>query len=229
MIKAILFDFNGVIVDDEPYHHKAFTEALKNVDISISDEDYFGLLGTNDVTFVQMISESKQKNLSENEIQTIIDEKRKIYWKLIDEKLPIFDGAVNLIKSASYKFELGIVSMARRDEIEGILERVGIRNLFSTIVSTDEVSICKPDPTCYNLGFSQIDKIRTKKGKNPMTRNECLVIEDSPPGVSAGKAAGLNVLGVTNTVSANDLRNAGADCVTKTLVDWTTDAVIRVF
>src|SRR5207245_2026242 len=107
----------------------------------------------------------------------------------------------------------GIVSMARRHEIDFVLEKSGLANFFSTIVSSENASKCKPDPECYRVGFRQLDGIRTSRGHLPMTHSECLVIEDSPPGVSGARNADLPVLGVANTVSANELRAAGAAAI----------------
>ena len=99
----------------------------------------------------------------------------------------------------------------------------------ASIVSANDVSNCKPDPECYREGFRRLDLARIAKGHLPMTHSECLVIEDSPPGVQAGRSADLRVLGVTNTVSADALRAAGAESVAKDLNDWMPASVRRVF
>jgi beta-phosphoglucomutase-like phosphatase (HAD superfamily) len=79
------------------------------------------------------------------------------------------------------------------------------------------------------MGFNLIDAARMRRGKNPMVHGDCLVVEDSPPGIMAGKRAGLKTLGVTNTVDARALREAGADSVTKYLDDWMPYSVREVF
>ena len=126
-------------------------------------------------------------------------------------------------------FTLGIVSMARREEIEYVLEKANLADCFSIIVSAEDVTACKPDPQCYIKGFNLIDAERMRRGKNPIVHGDSLVIEDSPPGIVAGKRAGLKTLGVTNTVDAKQLREAGADSVSKNLDDWMPDAVREVF
>jgi beta-phosphoglucomutase-like phosphatase (HAD superfamily) len=109
--------------------------------------------------------------------------------------------------------------MARREEIEYVLETIDLRDCFSVIVSAEDVSTCKPNPECYHTGFNLIDAARIRRGSNPMVHSECLVIEDAPQGIIAGKHAGLKTLGITNTVSAEKLREAGADAVSKSLAD----------
>ena len=91
------------------------------------------------------------------------------------------------------------------------------------------VGFCKPHPECYLKGFNALDSYRIKQQHLPMVHGECLVIEDSPPGIRSAKAARLKALGVTNTVSAEQLRAAGADAVAKNLDDWMPDSVRRVF
>ena len=127
------------------------------------------------------------------------------------------------------EFTLGIVSMAPSDEIEFVIEKGGMAGCFSTIVSAEDVQKCKPDPECYRTGFRQIDAFRTSHGRLPMTHGECLVIEDSPPGIVAARKADLRALGVPNTVSAEALRAAGAGAVSSHLDDWMPDSIRRVF
>jgi beta-phosphoglucomutase-like phosphatase (HAD superfamily) len=127
------------------------------------------------------------------------------------------------------EFSLGIVSMSGRPEIDFILERTGLTGCFDIIVSAEDVSMCKPDPECYRLGFRDLDLARTSQGHLPMIHSECVVIEDSPPGVQAARAADLPVLGVTNTVDADRLREAGARWIARDLNDWFPDSVRRAF
>jgi beta-phosphoglucomutase-like phosphatase (HAD superfamily) len=110
--------------------------------------------------------------------------------------------------------------MSKREEIDFVLERADLARYFSVIVSAEEVKNCKPDPECYRKGFEQVDLVRISQGHLPMTHSECVVIEDSPPGVTAGRRADLQVLGVANTVSPSKLRRAGATWIARDLNDW---------
>jgi beta-phosphoglucomutase-like phosphatase (HAD superfamily) len=91
------------------------------------------------------------------------------------------------------------------------------------------VSACKPDPACVNRALEKLNEARRNAGQAALAPAECLVIEDSPPGIEAARTAGMRTLGVTNTVSEQLLRAAGADVVTANLADWTDDAVRHVF
>ena len=129
----------------------------------------------------------------------------------------------------SREFTLGIVSMAGWNEIDFVLNKSGMAKYFSTVVSAGDAANCKPDPECYRVGFRRIDSVRTANGHLPMTHGECLVIEDSPPGIMAARSADLPALGVTNTVSTADLRTAGAMAVATDLRDWMPESIRRVF
>lgn len=229
MIKAILFDFNGILINDEPLQMQAYKSVLKQENIEITDEDYYAALGMDDVSFVRAIYDQVNLPLTDEVLQRILSGKMKAHREMLGDEVPVFGGAVNFVKQARHHFALGVVSMARNDMIVEVLGRLKILDAFSVIVSAEEVKHHKPDPECYNLGFRELDQLETAKGAFPLVREEVLVIEDAPPGVRAAKAAGMWVLGVTNTVAADELRNAGADSVTKTLADWTSETVELVF
>jgi beta-phosphoglucomutase len=120
--------------------------------------------------------------------------------------------------------------MARRTEIDYVLERASLASLFSVIISAEDSTAHKPDPSCYNHALAALNAKRNEaQHVLPLLADECLVVEDSPPGIRSARAAGMRTLGITNTVSDRDLREAGADSVTRSLADWTPDAVHHVF
>jgi beta-phosphoglucomutase len=229
MIKAILMDFNGVIIDDESLQMQAYQEILKTEGIELTAEDYYNSLGMDDVTFVENAYRRAEKKPAANKVLEITIAKTNRWREIVADELPIFAGVENFIRKMEKDFTLGVVSMAKREEIEYVLEKADLADCFSIIVSAEDVTVCKPDPQCYTMGFNLIDAARMRRGKNPMIHGDCLVIEDSPPGIVAGKRAGLKTLGVTNTVDARALREAGADSVTKYLDDWMPGSVRGVF
>ena len=229
MIKAILMDFNGVIIDDEPVQMRAYQDVLKQYDIDLTEDDYLASLGMDDITFVENAFKRANKDAPNGVTREIVDAKF-IAWKAaVDKQMPLFEGIENFVEKCSRDFELGIVSMATRREIDHVLETSGLRKYFSVIISSEDVENCKPDPECYREGFKRIDAIRIANGHLPMIHADCLIIEDSPPGIVAAKSAHLLVLGVSNTVTAGELRNAGAGAVAKDLSDWMPESIRRVF
>ena len=119
--------------------------------------------------------------------------------------------------------------MAERSEIDYVLGVAGLTDLFSLIVSAEPGLKHKPAPDCYQRGLEVLNEKRRSARERPLLANECLAIEDAPPGIEAARAAGMRTLGITNTVSAEQLRAAGAEVVTASLADWTVDAVRHVF
>jgi len=229
MIKAILMDFNGVIIDDEPIQMRAYQELLSAEGVDLSDEDYAASHGMDDRTFVLAAYERRGKAVDDSKVNEIIDAKFDKWREIVGDKLPLFEGIGDFVEKMSHEFALGVVSMERGTQIEHVLERAGLAKHFSVIVSSTDVDACKPDPQCYRAGFNKLDLHRIKQGHLPMTHGECLVIEDTVPGIQAARAADLPALGVTNTVSANDLRAAGAGAVAKDLRDWMPESIRRVF
>jgi beta-phosphoglucomutase len=229
MIQALFFDFNGVIIDDEPLQLQAYQEVLAEQGISLTEEQYYASMGMDDKAFLRAVFERGQKELSEANMQQSIERKSEIHRRLIEDDLPLFPGVVTFLKAASRRYQVGLVSMAREIEIEYVLERARLFSLLKVIVSAEEVTHCKPDPECYKLAFSKLNARRCEERQLPLLSEECLVIEDAPQGIAAGRAAGMRTMGVTNTVAEAQLRAAGAEVVTKSLADWNIDAVRLVF
>jgi len=123
MIQAIFFDFNGVIIADEPLHMKAYREVLALEGITQTEEEYMSMLGMDDVTFVRTAFERAGKPLSEDMTQAIIAREADAHRKMIEDELPLCPGAVTFVKAASRHFDLGVVSMARREAIDYVLGR----------------------------------------------------------------------------------------------------------
>jgi beta-phosphoglucomutase len=229
MIQAIFFDFNGVIINDEPLHLKAYQQVLADEGIELTEEIYMTMLGMDDLTFVRANFERAGKSLTDEMAKTVMAREWELHRQALEEELPLAPGVVTFIKAVSRHFQLGVVSMATRVGIEYGLRRAKIENAFSVIVSAADARACKPDPCCYERGLELLNEKRRAARQLPLLPKECLVIEDSPPGIQSGRAAGMKTLGVTNTVTEEALRAAGADVVTRSLADWTADAVYHVF
>src|ERR1051325_4829090 len=178
MIQAIFFDFNGVIIDDERLHLRAYREVLQGHSVELTDDDYFKCLGMDDVAFTRAAFER--------------------VGRAVDDE-------------TSREFDLAIVSMAELSEIEHVLAPAKLLQHFTVIVTADPGLNHKPAPDCYRRALDLLNNARRDDRRLPLIPTECLVIEDAPPGVRAGKAAGMRALAVTNTVSEILLREAGAE------------------
>ncbi len=228
MIKAIFFDFNGVIIDDERLQMTAYQQVLQQIGIELSEAQYFAALGMDDRTFVRTALE-RAGRLTTETTEAVLQAKSEVHRKMIEDELPLFPGVVTFLKASARHLSLGLVSMADQQEISYVFDRARLGKLFSVIVSANDVGVCKPDPACYQRGIEKLNEKRRESRLLPLLPRECLVVEDSPPGIQSGKAAGMRTLAVTNTVTEAELRAVGAEAVTASLADWNTDAVRHVF
>src|SRR5687768_5322436 len=202
MIKAIFFDFNGVIIDDETIQMKAYQEVLLGHQIELTEELYFGALGMDDRTFVQAMFERAKKPLTNPVLETVLGAKTDLHRQMIEDELPLFPGVLTFLKATSRHFSLGLVSMANKLEVGYVFQRANLTPLFSVIVTAEDASVCKPAPDCYLAGLTKLNEKRQRERLLPLLPSECLAIEDSPPGIESARAAGMRTLGVTNTVDA---------------------------
>jgi HAD superfamily hydrolase (TIGR01509 family) len=229
MIKALLMDFNGIVINDERLQMRIYQDLLAKEGIALSEAEYYSCLGMDDRRFVEAAYERAGQTPGSNKVLEIIEHKTEAWREAVTDELPLFPGVENFIRKAAQEFTLGLVSMCNHVEIDYVLEQSGLGELFAVVVSAEDVSQSKPDPECYRTGFQWIDAYRTSHGHLPMTHQECVVIEDSPAGVRAGVAADLQVLGVPNTVPAEELRKAGARWIAKDLNDWWPESIRLAF
>ena len=166
MIEAVLFDFNGIIVDDESVQLEAYREALKPEAIELTDEHYYAALGMDDRSFVRAQFARAGKLMSEEAMLAVLERKAKTHREKLDAELPLFPGVVTFVKACARHYTTGLVSMARREDVEYVLERAGLRDSFDAIVCAEDVEAHKPDPTCYNLAFRLVDRARYSKNLN---------------------------------------------------------------
>lgn len=229
MIRAIFFDFNGVVIDDERLQLEAYRQVFGAEGVTLTDEEYFDCMGMDDQTFVRANFERAGRELSDDTLNAIIERKTELHRELIKDELPLFHGVVTFIRNCARSYALGLVSMARRVEIAHVLERARLEDAFSVVVSAEDVQVCKPDPACYLLALERLNEKLRASNSQAVQPHECLVIEDATQGIEAGRAAGMRTLGVANSVAAEALRAANADVVTGNLYDWNADAVHHVF
>ncbi len=229
MIHAIFFDFNGVIINDERIHLKAYRQVFTDRGIELTDEDYFQCLGMDDVTFVQAAYARVNQTADDATTRELIEREHALHREFIQNDLPVSAGVVAFIKNCARHYDLGIVSMAERSEIDHVLQLARITDQFSIFVAAEPGRRHKPAPDCYQQALKFLNEKRRAERKLPVTATECLVFEDAPPGIEAGRAAGMHTVGVTTTVGAAALRTAGADIVTPNLADWNADAVHHLF
>jgi len=196
MISAVIFDFDGIIVDSERLHWAAFNKVLGPLRKTISWPDYIQ-------TYIGFDDRDTFKTcfpmVGKNELSGLIEKKAAAFQELLEsDGAAALPGAVALIKSLSGKIPLAICSGALRADILPILGSLGIADAFNEIITADDTHISKPDPAPYKLAMK---KLGVTSG---------LAIEDTPAGIASAKGSGLKVLSVTNSYPAEALTQADA-------------------
>src|SRR5207249_4418508 len=186
MIEAVLFDFNGVIADDEEQHRAALGVVLAGEGLSLTPQQYYSdFLGFDDRRCLIEAFRRAGKALPAMQLERLLDEKSRVYQELIDRSLALVPGAADFVPRAAERFRLGLVSGALRQEVELVLGRAGLQRYFDVLVAAEDVERCKPDPAGYLAARGALDRRR------PLPAGCCVVIEDSLPGLHAARAAGM--------------------------------------
>ncbi|HEY9666779.1 MAG TPA: HAD family phosphatase [Coleofasciculaceae cyanobacterium] len=199
-LKAVLFDFNGVIINDEAIHEQLIEELLIEENLRPLPEEYREVcLGRSDRICLTELLKRRGRFVSEDYLTKLIARKAQAYQRKLEslEKLPIYPGLEDIIfKIRAAKLPMGIVSGALRCEIELVIDRMGIAQYVSAIVAGDDIKVSKPDPDGYLLA---VERLNQHYPDLKARASDCLAIEDTPAGIEAAKRAGMQVVGVANT------------------------------
>jgi len=205
---ATLFDFNGVLVDDEQVHLEAFRDAVRDLGYSITDAEYWeDYLGFDDVGAFEAILKKEGCSPTREQVRQLVQDKRPHYMRRAQESLKTFEGASALVRARALAGPVAVVSGALTDEIEYGLAVLGVRDLVTKIISAEDTTISKPDPQGYQMG---VDWLRSKIGDKA---ERALVIEDSIDGIVSAKAAGLPVVALAHSYTRKELEATEADLV----------------
>ncbi|MBW4613119.1 MAG: HAD family phosphatase [Desmonostoc vinosum HA7617-LM4] len=199
-LKVVLFDFNGVIINDEPIHLQLIDEILiaENLQPQRVDERQASLGRSDRACFAALLN-NRGRVVNENYLTQLLYRKAQAYVQELEkiEKLPLYPGLEDLIfQVRSHHLKLGLVSGAIRQEIELVLHRAKLAEYFKIIVAGDDITTSKPDPDGYLLAVERLNKEYPELNLQPQ---QCLAIEDTPAGIQAAKQAQMQVVGVANT------------------------------
>ena len=214
MLRAVIFDFNGIIVDDEPIHFELFRRVLEEEGIALSEKDYYArYLGMDDRGCFTTVYRDQGRSISDKQVAGLIVRKAVYYQEAIRNNIHPFPGVTTLVSQLAERYSLAIASGALRNEIESILSSIGIRKYFRAVVSAEDVAQSKPDPEIFLKALARLNEDYFP-GK-PIAPGECLVIEDSKEGIKGARQAGMRCLAVANSHAADQLGEA--DAVTDSL------------
>jgi len=206
MLRAVIFDFDGVITDSEILHFRAFNTVLASHGFELSKHEYYkDYLGLSDKDCFKALIGEGRLPVQESHIPALIQQKTQLFEKLARTEGKIIEGVREFLALLTKaQVPIAICSGALRPEIELILEEAGLRDGFDVIVSTEEVHRGKPDPEGFLLALQKLNEV----WPDPIAPECCIVVEDSHWGLQAARAAGMHTIAVTNTYDAAQLKQA---------------------
>ena len=210
MLRAVIFDFDGVITDSEVLHLRAFNRSLAPYGIEISTKDYYAnYLGYSDFDCYKALIDNGVLKIEPQQITNVVKKKSKIFEELTKTEGRTIEGVHEFLRMLECnKVPMAICSGSLMAEIEVILDEAKLRQFFVVIVSAEQVKKGKPSPEGFLLTLQKLNKtvIPAKAGTHsPIAANECIVIEDSRWGLQAARAAGIHTIAVTNSYDAAQL------------------------
>lgn len=202
--RAIIFDFNGLIIDDEAIHCELFQKVLADEEITLTEKDYWDVyLGFDDKGLLEAIFERNGRKLTPKKSGDLIQKKADLYLPTLKNRLKFFPGVIDFIRLVKDRHTLAVVSGALRPEIEFVLNEGKIADAFSLIVSAGETKHGKPEPEGYLLALAKL------KQKNPDIRaDNCLALEDSMAGIEAAHKARMKCVALTHSYPRDKLKEA---------------------
>jgi beta-phosphoglucomutase len=207
MLAAVVFDFDGIIVDTEPLHYKAFQEILVPLGLGYPWEEYLRrYIGFDDRDAFREAFRSGGKALDDRGLQELIEEKGAAFQRTIATGVEPYPGVVELIRSIAGNLPLGLCSGALPSDIGPILAQLDLAGLFDVVVTAADVEASKPDPASYALAVARLKATFPDRGIAP---ERCIAIEDTPAGIASARGAGLRVMAVTNSYPEEALTGAG--------------------
>jgi beta-phosphoglucomutase family hydrolase len=195
VIKGVIFDMDGVLIDSEPMHYKVFMQYAKEfLSLEIASEEYNSFIGSTNTHMFTFLKDKYNLKQAVSDMAKEYDQKIEEFLLSTNETIAPIDG-VDVLVSQLYKenIKLAVASSSEKNRIDIVIDMFGMDKYFSAKISGQQVKHSKPAPDIFLLAAKTL-------GLDP---EECAVIEDSKNGVAAAKAAGMKCIGYTNPNSGN--------------------------
>jgi len=204
MLRAIVFDFDGVLANSEPLHLRAYQDILAGEGIALTADDYYArYLGYDDVGAFAAIGGDRGRTWSRADVDRLVAKKATRLEALERDVSVLFPGAADAVRRASTVLPIAIASGARGEEIRRVLEREQLSSCFTAIVAAEDTPVSKPAPEPY---LRAVELLSAAIGG--LTPGDCVALEDSLWGLQSARAAGLRTVGVAQTYERSALLDA---------------------
>ena len=217
MIRALIFDFNGVLADDDPIHMRALRQVTEEEGFSFTDEEYLDkYLPLNDWDCFRALFAKHAAPLPADKLDDLIRRKSGYYFQAIAEKNVLFPHAEAAVRAAASHCPIGIASGARIEEIRHILAQAGLEPCFAAIVSAEDVRFGKPHPEPFLRAHE-----RLKETDGSLKVSDCVAIEDSIGGIQSAHEAGMRCLAIAHSYGPDRLHTANPEWIIDSIADFT--------
>jgi beta-phosphoglucomutase len=238
-LKAILFDFNGVIINDESIHEQLTKQLLLEENLTLTQGEYeCTWFGKSDRACLRDLLNNRGRVVNEAYLTKLLHKKAEAYVQELEklEKLPIYPGLEDLIfqvrglrnassDDVSQAVQIGLVSGATRQEIDTVLQRANLAELFQVIIADDDISNSQSETDGYLLAVERFNQQFPDLNLKP---SECLAIKNSLIGVQAAKRAGMQVVGLANSYPFHMLQRC-SNWTVDYLMDLEVERVVQIF
>jgi beta-phosphoglucomutase-like phosphatase (HAD superfamily) len=216
MIRALIFDFNGVLADDDPIHKDAFRRVAEEERLPFTDEEYLEkYLPLNDRDCFKLLFDEHSVPLPSAKLEELVRRKGVYYFQAIGDRSVLFADTPLAVKTAEQYHSLAIASGARKQEICHILKQGQLEECFKVIVAAEDVTFGKPHPEPFLRAHA---KLRDRDSS--LAVSECIAIEDSIGGIHSAQEAGMKCLGVAHSYSRDRLLRAKPDWIIDSISDF---------
>jgi HAD superfamily hydrolase (TIGR01509 family) len=211
LLRAIIFDFDGIIVNSEPLILKLTQDMAAQEGWTLTEDEYYHkYLALDDRGIVDNLFESHGRKVNPARRDELIAWKARAYMDAIQDGLPSFPDAIEFVHTVAAQFPLAIASGSLRAEIEYLLKKLGLRDKFRVLVTADDVARSKPDPEVFVKAIARLGRavFDPQAGHKELRAEECLVIEDAAAGVDAAHAAGMKCMALAHSLPLDVLGHA---------------------
>ena len=195
-INTVIFDMDGVVVDGMPYHIQSWKEALSTINMSVSDLEIYLMEGMTGRETMEIFVSKSNRSFSDETVEKVIKLKRKIFNDIFT--VTLMEGIKDLLSELKDRqYNLALVTGTRLEVVKKVLQ-MGLNDIFKVVVTGERVNKGKPDPEPYLKAVNELG----------VRKEDCIVIENAPAGITSAKNAGLTCFAVQTSLPEEYLKGA---------------------